>query len=74
MIFDADKTIQDVIRKADECGLDTDALDEVVCDIATQEASDVNNEGVEAQITCIIASLGPEGKSIIETIMKGDES
>jgi len=68
-MFDADKCIQTLVQEADACGMDEDTLDEVVHDIASEIATDVNNGGIEAQIAFIIEKQGPAGENTIRPLL-----
>lgn len=55
---------------AKDIGENTDALDELVHEAKAQEASAVNNEGVEAQLQFLVESWGLESteKTVRETL------
>lgn len=50
-------------------------LDDIILDIKTSEASELNNQGVKEQVRFILESLGEEEglKSIRQAINGGDE-
>lgn len=60
-IFNAKEAIKTLVKKADEKGTTELALDDIVQDICSRMASDINNGGIEEQITFIITHLGPDG-------------
>lgn len=68
-IFNADEAIEALVKEADEKGTIELALDDIVQDICSRMASDVNNGGIREQITFIITQLGPDGvKEVSEAL------
>lgn len=73
MPFDADLAIKELMGSIDQHadGELTEGLDETVHDIASGEASDVNNGGNARQVEYIVSKLGPDGVTQIENLLKG---
>ena len=66
-IFNADQAIEKVLSDIDKSGeADTGLLDELVHDLVSKTASDINNGGDRSQVEYIISQLGPEGLKSIE--------
>lgn len=69
--FNFDETVTRLMKLADEIGSSETSLDDLVHDLASSEASRVNNEGTEAQIKYILIRQGPEGIKNIEEALNG---
>jgi len=68
-IFNADEAIESLVKKTDSDFEREPALDDIVHDICSRMASDVNNGGAREQITFIITQLGPDGvKEVSEAL------
>lgn len=62
-----DEVVQSVIKELKVKGKHLDALAEAVCDIKMQEACDVNNGGIEAQVRFLLETNGLKaGKAAIQ--------
>ena len=48
-----------LLTRAHRAGIAATDLDETVHDIASQEASQANNGGLEAQLSYLLATIGP---------------
>ena len=73
-LFNADEAIQNLTREADEKGISDSALDELVQDLCSSMASNINNGGSEEQIKFIIAQTGPDGVEQIRKAFEENES
>jgi hypothetical protein len=58
---DRDEPIDDLLAKAEAAGLETADLDEIVHDLTSSIAADVNNEGLEGQLRYLIDQMGVQG-------------
>lgn len=60
--------LEELVALADEHDIHDGELDEHVHDAASEEASEVNNRGVEAQIRCLVDMLGAkQARRIVES-------
>lgn len=58
---DHDQAINDLLGKAETAGLKAEDLDEMVHELASSIAADVNNSGMDGQLTYLIDELGIQG-------------
>lgn len=62
-----DKVVQEVVKELKVKGKHLDVLAEAVCDLKMQEACDVNNGGIEAQVRFLLEANGLKaGKQAIQ--------
>lgn len=66
-----DEEVQRLLEIADSCGVFyTDVLDEAVHDTASEQASSINNQGMEEQIKYLLTySMTPER---VEELLKAE--
>ena len=57
---DFDAVVERLTNKADSAGLQPEDLDEMVHEMASSIASDVNNEGVDGQIRYLVKEMGAQ--------------
>ena len=53
-------TVELLVKKADDAGLEPEELDELVHELTASVAADVNNGGLEDQIACLVDGIGAE--------------
>ncbi len=53
-----DALVADIVEKMEEAGIDEGTIDDTIHGLAGNEASDINNEGVESQVRAILGSCG----------------
>ena len=53
-------TVERLVKKADDAGLEPEELDELVHELTASVAADVNNGGLEDQIACLVDGIGAE--------------
>lgn len=59
--------IDDLVARAEELNLGSEDLDELVHEIVSQQASSINNGGLEDQIEFLVQTCGPrEARSLVE--------
>lgn len=62
-----DEVVQQVVKELKVKGKHLDALAEAICDLKMQEACDVNNGGIEAQVRFLLEANGlKDGKQAIQ--------
>jgi len=55
---DRDQAVNDLLAKAEAAGLEAEDLDEIVHDLASSIAADVNNSGKDGQIAYLVDQMG----------------
>jgi hypothetical protein len=58
---DREQAIADLLAKAEAAGLETADLDEIVHELTSSIAADVNNEGMEGQLRYLVDQMGVQG-------------
>lgn len=63
--------VKQVCSQLKEAGADAEDIDMLVHDVKSNEATDINNKGVEAQVKYLLAS-GWSAEQILDMIMDKD--
>jgi hypothetical protein len=58
---DAEPSVDALLAKAETAGLKAEDLDEIVHELASSIAADVNNEGMDGQLAYLIGQIGVQG-------------
>ncbi len=64
---DRDQTISGLLAKAEAAGINVEDLDEVVHELASSIAADVNNSGMEGQLAYLVGHLGLQFRTATRT-------
>jgi hypothetical protein len=54
-----DQDLRDLLALARQHGISPDDLDEIVHEVVSQQATQINNGGLEAQLSYLIDAIGP---------------
>jgi hypothetical protein len=54
-----DRELRDLLALARQHGISSDDLDEIVHEVVSEQATQINNGGLEAQLSYLIDAIGP---------------
>ena len=63
-------TVEKLVALIEET-CEEDVLDDTICEFKAEEASRINNEGIEAQVAYLLDDLGTVGTVLEELILRG---
>ena len=54
-----DRELRDLLALAQQHGINSDDLDDIVHELISEQATQINNGGLEAQLSYLIDAIGP---------------